>query len=159
MMRPAALVREYVKKMNEGGRGMRVRTISLKRVAWVACVAAAASLGSARSAEGGVKVATDPKLGKYLTDAKGATLYVFKNDSPGKSACTGPCAEAWPIFHAEKLEVSGDLKADDFGTITREDGMKQTTYKRMPLYYWMKDAKPGDTTGHGVKNVWFVAKP
>jgi hypothetical protein len=29
----------------------------------------------------------------------------------------------------------------------------------MPLYYWAADAKPGDTTGHGVAGVWFVVPP
>jgi predicted lipoprotein with Yx(FWY)xxD motif len=29
----------------------------------------------------------------------------------------------------------------------------------MPLYLWVKDEKPGDTTGDGVNSVWHVAKP
>lgn len=29
----------------------------------------------------------------------------------------------------------------------------------MPLYYWVKDKKPGDVTGDGVNGVWHVAKP
>jgi predicted lipoprotein with Yx(FWY)xxD motif len=29
----------------------------------------------------------------------------------------------------------------------------------MPLYYWVKDTKEGDTTGDGVNGVWDVAKP
>lgn len=124
-----------------------------------AVVVAATLAGGAWAAEGAVKVASDAKLGKYLTDDKGMTLYVFKKDSPGKSACAGPCAEAWPIFHGEKVSASGGVKAEDFGTITRDDGKKQSTYKGLPLYYWVKDTKPGDTTGHGVKEVWFVATP
>jgi predicted lipoprotein with Yx(FWY)xxD motif len=26
----------------------------------------------------------------------------------------------------------------------------------MPLYYYIKDAKPGDTIGQGVGSVWYV---
>jgi predicted lipoprotein with Yx(FWY)xxD motif len=29
----------------------------------------------------------------------------------------------------------------------------------MPLYYFIKDAKPGDTMGQGVKDAWSVAIP
>lgn len=115
--------------------------------------------GAVRAEQGAVKVAKDPKVGSFLTDEKGMTLYVFKKDTPGKSACAGPCVEAWPIFHGEKVTASGGPKAEDFETITRDDGKKQTTYKGMPLYYFVKDAKPGDITGHAVKDVWFVAAP
>ena len=38
------------------------------------------------------------------------------------------------FYHQEKVGVSGDLKASDFASITRDDGKKQTTYKGMPLY-------------------------
>ena len=31
-------------------------------------------------------------------------------------------------------------------------------YDGMPLYYWVKDKKPGDVTGDGVGSVWHVVK-
>lgn len=98
-------------------------------------------------------------LGKHLTDSKGMTLYYFKNDSPGKSACAGECLGKWPVFYSEKITAPKDVNAKDFGTITREDGKKQTTYKGYPLYYFSGDAKAGDTNGQGVKDVWFVIDP
>lgn len=98
-------------------------------------------------------------LGKHLTDSKGMTLYYFKNDSPGKSACAGECLGKWPVFYSEKITAPKDVNAKDFGTITREDGKKQTTYKGYPLYYFAGDAKAGDTNGQGVKDVWFVIDP
>jgi predicted lipoprotein with Yx(FWY)xxD motif len=106
-----------------------------------------------------VKVASDQKLGAHLTDAKGMTLYVFKKDSPGKSACAGDCVAKWPLYYRESVGVTGSLKAGDFGTITREDGQKQTTYKGLPLYYFAADKAPGDANGQGVKDVWFVVAP
>ncbi len=106
-----------------------------------------------------VKVASNEKLGSYLTDAKGMTLYVFKKDSPGKSACAGDCVAKWPLYFRDAVGVSGNLKAGDFGTSTRDDGQKQTTYKGLPLYYFAADKAPGDTKGEGVKDVWFVVAP
>jgi predicted lipoprotein with Yx(FWY)xxD motif len=127
---------------------------------FMAALAAVALLvaGEAR-AEGGVKVAKKDKVGSYLTDDKGMTLYVFKKDSPGKSACAGQCATNWPPFYSEKVEPGADVKAADFASITRDDGKKQTTYKGMPLYYFAVDSGPGDTKGQGVMDVWLVAAP
>ncbi len=106
-----------------------------------------------------VKEAKNDKIGTYLTDAKGMTLYVFKKDSPGKSACMGECVTKWPPYHREKVGVTGGLKAADFGAIQREDGKEQTTYKGAPLYYFAGDKKPGETNGQGVKEDWFAATP
>jgi predicted lipoprotein with Yx(FWY)xxD motif len=106
-----------------------------------------------------VKVAKSDKLGSYLTDAKGMTLYVFKKDSPGKSACAGDCVTKWPLYYRESVGISGSLKAGDFATITREDGQKQTTYKGLPLYYFAADKAPGDVNGQGVRDVWYVVAP
>lgn len=115
--------------------------------------------GQARAADPDVRVEPDAKVGKRLADGKGMSLYLFKKDSPGKSACAGPCVGAWPIFHREKVNPGEGLQASDFETITREDGQKQTTYKKMPLYYFARDERPGDTNGHGVKDVWVLAAP
>jgi predicted lipoprotein with Yx(FWY)xxD motif len=106
-----------------------------------------------------VKVAKKDGIGSFLTDAKGMTLYTFKKDSPGKSACEGPCVEKWPLYYREKVDAKGELKAADFATITRADGKPQTTYKGMPLYYFAGDKAAGDTAGHEVKEVWYAAKP
>ncbi len=106
-----------------------------------------------------VKIAKKESLGSYLTDAKGMTLYTFKKDTPGMSACSGDCVAKWPLYFREKVGVTGNLKAEDFATIAREDGKKQTTYKGFPLYYFAADKAPGDTNGQGVKEVWMVATP
>ena len=122
-------------------------------------VAALLAAGLAYADHHAVKVAKKDGIGSYLTDIKGMTLYYFKKDSPGKSACEGPCVENWPLFFRETIAPKDGLAASDFGTITRPDGKKQTTYKGMPLYYFVKDTKPGDTLGQGVKDVWYVVNP
>ena len=109
----------------------------------------AATLASAQSTYT-IQVQTSPGGVSYLTDSKGMTLYYYTKDANGQSACYGGCANAWPIYYADSISVPAQLSASDFGTITRTDGTKQTTYLGWPLYYWVKDAKAGDMTGEGV---------
>jgi predicted lipoprotein with Yx(FWY)xxD motif len=91
------------------------------------------------------------RSGGMLVDARGMTVYTYDKDSAGKSACTGPCADNWLAVKA------GDAApAAPYGTITREDGTKQLTYKGKPLYTFVKDKKAGDKAGDKVKDVWHV---
>ena len=106
-----------------------------------------------------VKLATNSKFGNIMTDAKGKTLYFFAIDANGNSGCNGGCSVVWPTFYQANLTLDNGLDTKDFGTITRADGTKQTTYKGWPLYYYQSDAKAGDTNGDGVGSTWFVAKP
>ena len=124
-------------------------------VAVLALVAAA----PARADHHTVQVSKEGKVGAHLADAKGSTLYVFKKDAPGKSACAGGCVAKWPLFYREEVAAGPGLKASDFGTLTRDDGQKQSTYKGMPLYYFAGDKAPGDAKGDKVGDVWFVAAP
>jgi predicted lipoprotein with Yx(FWY)xxD motif len=115
-------------------------------------------LSATALADDAVKVAQGGGA-SHLTDSKGRSLYVFKKDTANQSACSGDCLAKWPIYYQEKVAASGDLKPSDFGTITRGDGKKQTTYRGMPLYYFAGDQAPGDAKGQGVKDVWFLAAP
>ncbi|HZQ62122.1 MAG TPA: hypothetical protein VFC24_12275 [Casimicrobiaceae bacterium] len=105
----------------------------------------------------GLALAQDP--GKVtngmLTNSAGMTLYTFDKDSGGKSACNGACANLWP-----PLKAGADAKASgDWGTIAREDGSKQWTFKGKPVYVYSKDTKAGDKTGDNFGNVWHIAQP
>jgi predicted lipoprotein with Yx(FWY)xxD motif len=94
-------------------------------------------------------------LGKVLVDGKGMTLYTFDKDTGGKSVCNGPCAGNWP-----PLKVAEGAAAGNWSMTVRDDGSKQWAYKGKPLYGWVKDGKPGDTTGEGMANgTWHVARP
>jgi predicted lipoprotein with Yx(FWY)xxD motif len=94
-------------------------------------------------------------LGDVLAGENGMTLYTFKKDAAGVSNCNDDCAKNWP-----PLAATAEDKADGaYSIITRADGSLQWAKDGMALYFWVKDAKPGDTTGHGVKEVWEVAKP
>jgi predicted lipoprotein with Yx(FWY)xxD motif len=103
-----------------------------------------------------VKLKVKPRVGSYLTDAKGMSLYTFKKDAPGKSACAGDCLAKWPVFYTKTVFVSKKLDTRDFAVITRGDGIKQTTYKGRPLYYFAGDNVAGDTNGEGINNLWYV---
>jgi predicted lipoprotein with Yx(FWY)xxD motif len=88
-----------------------------------------------------------------ITDAKGMTLYTFDKDTAGVSNCYDKCAVNWPPAMA-----AADAAADgDFTIVKRTDGTQMWAYKGLPLYLWVKDTKPGDTTGDGVGDVWHTA--
>jgi predicted lipoprotein with Yx(FWY)xxD motif len=130
---------------------------SILRFFLIAFFIGAAALAGAQSMTA-IQVATSPDGVNYLTDDKGMTLYYYTLDTNGQSACYGGCAKAWPIFYAPKISVPDSLDANDFGTITRTDGTRETTYKGWPLYYWVADKKPGDMTGEDVHHAWYILK-
>ncbi len=108
----------------------------------------------AQSATAGAPVVVS---GGILTSQQGMTLYVFDKDvaNSGKSACNGPCATNWPPLMA----AEGALPSGEYSIVVRDDGSRQWAVKGKPLYLWIKDQKPGDTTGDGVNQIWRVAKP
>lgn len=96
----------------------------------------------------------DTAIGTVLSNDAGMTLYTFDEDTPGGSSCYGKCAENWP-----PLKASGAATpVGSFSIITRQDGVAQWAYKGKPLYLWVRDKAPGDTTGDGVRG-WRVARP
>ena len=115
------------------------------------CVAAALLAGSPAFAQmpmGGAKATADG-----LNDATGMPLYTYARDTtPGKSACNGPCATAWPPLSA----TAADKDAGDWTVVTRDDGAKQWAYKGQPLYTYARDTAGQPATG--VSAAWPRAK-
>lgn len=106
-----------------------------------------------------VQLFQHPTLGTILTDAAGFTLYFYTLDiKRDSSSCYDDCLVAWPEFYVENPTVAGGLLLEDFATITREDGLLQTTYKGWPLYYYVGDMAPSHAYGEGIGEVWYVAK-
>ena len=95
--------------------------------------------------------------GGALAGPSGKTLYTYDKDvtGSGKSACNGTCSSNWPPFFA----ASTDTASSDYSIVTRDDGKRQWAYRGKPLYYFVKDEKPGDMTGDGMLGDWHVAKP
>lgn len=83
-----------------------------------------------------------------LIGPNGHTVYTFAKDSAhtGMSACYDQCAQNWPPLTA----APAAKPMGDYSIITRTDGTRQWTFKGQPLYYFAKDAKPGDKVGDGV---------
>jgi len=107
-----------------------------------------------------VKITEDAKLGKFLADDQGRTLYLFTNDAKNTSNCYDQCATAWPpLLSAGQPKGADGVNASLLGTTQRKDGTLQVTYNGYPLYYFAADQKPGDVKGQGVKDVWYLVSP
>lgn len=142
---------------HQGRQPKRLLT-SLAAAALVATIAAGLAIagGSGRTQ---VKVAKT-RLGRILVDSRGIALYDFVKDKGGKSACYGACAALWPplITHGKPIAGNG-VRRSLLGTTKRKDGKLEVTYAGHPLYYFVTDRKPGQTTGQGVNQFggpWWV---
>ena len=98
-------------------------------------------------------------LGTFLVGPDGRTLYLFEADPKNHSTCSGDCAAVWPpLMLSGKLKAAGGVKAKLLGSIARKGG-RQVTYNGWPLYYYISDAKPGQTTGQDSPSFgapWYV---
>jgi predicted lipoprotein with Yx(FWY)xxD motif len=140
--------------------------IPLTALAIAACGAAAAATASPPKTSTGASATVgvaNTSLGSILVNSTGRTLYLFKADVGTKSACSGACATAWPPLLATGTPTAGTgLTASKLGTITRAGGNHQVTYNGYPLYLFVKDQKPGQTTGQGATAfgaAWFALTP
>jgi predicted lipoprotein with Yx(FWY)xxD motif len=124
---------------------MNLRTLIAAVIGVVILVAGCATVSPANVQDG------------RLVNGAGMTLYTFDKDAAGsgKSVCNGQCAVNWPPL----MVSDGASAGGDWSVVTRDDGKKQWAYKGKPVYTWIKDQKPGDTTGDGVNNAWRVVKP
>lgn len=114
---------------------------------------APAASAPASSTSALVKTGPDPALGgTVLVDTQGMTLYRLSGETTTKFICTGGCLKVWhPLTAPAGASPSGTVGS--LGTVTRADGTVQVTFKGEPLYTFVKDTKPGQATGQGVKDV------
>ena len=114
-----------------------------------------------------IQIGNHPVFGYRLTNQNNQSIYFFAGDvTGGESNCNGGCANVWPAVtgNVYDLDLEASLYAEDFNTITREDGQKQLTYKGWPLYYFSPEAdgvleQPGETLGDGRGGLFHIAKP
>lgn len=111
----------------------------------------------------GTVATANGSLGTILVDRRGRTLYLFENDTPGKSACSGKCARFWPpVIARGKPTAAGAAQGSQLGTTLRSNGSRQVTYRGHPLYRFAGDTEPGQTAGQGSRAFgagWFVVSP
>ena len=130
----------------------------------VAATAAALALAGSTTATAGTTVKiVNSKLGRILVDSKGITLYDFVKDKGTTSVCYGACAALWPpLLTKGKPVAAPGVRGSLLGTTKRKDGKLEVTYNGHPLYYFVTDRKPGQTTGQGVNQFggpWWVLSP
>ena len=125
--------------------------------------ATAAGHGSATKAPRAKLEVRKGKLGRFIVDAHGRTLYLFEKDKRGKSSCYGSCTKVWsPYRTTGRPTVASGVSSAKVGTTTRRDGTTQVTYGGHPLYHYDDDHKPGQTKGEGSKEFgaeWYVVAP
>ncbi len=139
----------------------------MKATILIAIVLTAAVAGLSRAAaatQSSTTVSTaTSKLGRILADSRGRTLYLFENDKRGHSACAGACATYWPpLLTRGKPTAARAAKQALLGTTRRADGTTQVTYASHPLYRFVQDTKPGQTTGQDLHDFgagWYVLAP
>jgi len=91
------------------------------------------------------------KLGRVLVNSKGHTLYLFKKDRNGKSACYQSCPKFWPpLLKHGKPTLGRGVKKSLLGTTRRRNGTRQLTYNKHPLYTYKLDTRAGQTKGEGL---------
>jgi predicted lipoprotein with Yx(FWY)xxD motif len=96
----------------------------------------------------------DTKMGKVMATPQGMTLYTFDKDAEGTSNCDAKCLKNWPAFRAE----AGAKAEGKWSIVKATDGTDMWAYEGKPLYTYVKDAAPGETSGDGVGKVWHVVK-
>ncbi|MEN8584418.1 hypothetical protein B1A87_020190 [Arthrobacter sp. KBS0703] len=143
-----------------GGSGTSPTTAAPATTTASPATSASESATSSDSATVDLKTASS-SAGNIVVDGKGMSVYYFTKDvkDSGKSNCTGDCLVKWPpvITTNDTPKVEG--VTGKVGTITTADGKKQVTVDGMPVYLWQKDKAPGDVTGQGVGNVWYLVAP
>jgi predicted lipoprotein with Yx(FWY)xxD motif len=119
-----------------------------------------AKVAAASAGEVGV---TTTKLGRFLVDSQGRTLYLFEKDTSAASTCYSACASIWPPLTASAAPTAGaGVLASKLGTTKRTDGQTEVTYNGHPLYYYAGDSGRGQTLGQGLNQFgagWYVVAP
>jgi predicted lipoprotein with Yx(FWY)xxD motif len=129
----------------------------MRRISFVLLFALFAVVaGGSASAVAGGSVAKlqlrKTKAGTILVNARGYTLYSFTRDKGGKDDCVKihECLTAWPAVTTSGRPIAGPgVKSSLIGTINVPGVGTQVTYNRKPLYTFIKDSGPGDTSWIG----------
>jgi predicted lipoprotein with Yx(FWY)xxD motif len=121
---------------------MMIATLAVAAVA-----AAVAGPAAARTSTTTLKL-KKTSVGTILVNGRGFTVYAFTKDGRNRDACaaiTG-CLSIWPVVSGATRPMLGPgVKRSLVGTITVK-GKKQLTYGGHPLYTYIADSGPGQTS-------------
>jgi predicted lipoprotein with Yx(FWY)xxD motif len=122
--------------------------------------AAIVATAQARAPKSAVVTLRKTSLGTILVDPRGRTLYLFEKDGKGISACNSACLSYWPAFTSTAVPRAGTgVKQSLLGLAKPNHGLRQVTYAGHPLYTFVGDKSPGQTSGEGLNNFgagWYV---
>jgi predicted lipoprotein with Yx(FWY)xxD motif len=119
------------------------------RIALLLGTLAIVPLASALSASAATLELRETAAGKIITDANGMTVFMFTLDSKKIDACQSieHCTSVWPPLLAEGTPTVGPgLKQRQLRTLTLANGTQQLTYKKHPLYGYVGNVNPGETS-------------
>jgi predicted lipoprotein with Yx(FWY)xxD motif len=144
-------------------------SLTIVAVVVVAAIAAiVATTGSSAKKAPGVAphsalAVRQTSLGQTLADENGRTLYLFEGDKPNVSTLSAAGRAVWPPFTAAtKPLATGAALVGKIGAVTGATGVGQVTYNGHPLYYFVGDRNPGQTSGQGLNEFggrWYVLSP
>ncbi len=136
-------------RLEEGvpGAGWVVAAVSGVAVVLLGVSVATAVTASAGSSTALLRVAMIDGT-KVITNNQRLTLYWFVPDTPHSSKCSGSCAVYWPPVTGSPS--AGPGVTGRLGTIKRSDGSTQVTYDGHPLYTYVSDTAPGQSSGNGL---------
>ena len=84
--------------------------------------------------------------GHMIVNHKGYAVYTSDADEPGKSNCNAECLKTWkPVQAPENAETQGE-----WSVIERSPGIKQWTFRKMPLYTYILDPRTRSVIGSDV---------
>lgn len=87
--------------------------------------------------------------GTILVNSRGFTLYAFTTDRRNYDSCIVQpgCLTAWPALTTGAQPIAGrGVKSRLIGTIKLGNGSRQVTYAGRPLYTYIADRSPGQTS-------------
>jgi predicted lipoprotein with Yx(FWY)xxD motif len=124
----------------------------VSRVVIALAATAAAALPAALADASGVRAKLQlrhTRIGTILVNARGFTVYAFSRDSRDKDACQQIhlCLNVWPPVTTTGKALAGPgVRASMLGTITLRNRVEQVTYAGHPLYTYIGDTVPGQTS-------------
>jgi predicted lipoprotein with Yx(FWY)xxD motif len=104
------------------------------------------------------KVMINGKSVTVLTTAKGMILYYKLDDPAPNSNCTGQCAKDWPPLVApdNMMTITSSMQLPKQLSTHMTGNGNQVEYDGHPLYTYASDMNPGQFTGRGMDNVWYL---
>jgi len=119
----------------------------------LALVAAIAATAQARTPKSAIVTLSKTSLGTILVDPRGRTLYLFEKDGKDVSACNTACLRYWPAFTSRTVpRAAAGVQQSLLRLAKPQHGLRQVTYAGHPLYTFIGDKQPGQTTGEGLNN-------